>query len=232
MGCHSLLRGSSRLKPESSTLQADSLLSDPPGKPINSHKTPKSYSLFGHQTAESHCQVASPLRHLVLCRSEASVLCSCPYPAHLLPGAPASSSVNSTFTPRIPRLESWGRFLSTLCPTTHSSSPFLTRLHPASKPASHPTSETSPVGISTPTRLSQHLQAILPTGINTDLKHLFTNILLKNCISPCLNFNMWWLPGLVSHHSALTPRHTRPSFLFHFPPNCSSSGEFFFFPQM
>ena len=43
-------------------------------------------------------------------------------------------------------------------------------------------------------------------------------ILLKNCIIPCLNFNMWWLPGFVSHHSALTPRHTRPSLLFHFAP--------------
>jgi len=74
VGCILFSRGSSRLKPDSSTLQADSLLSDSPGKPINSHKTPKSYSLFGHQTAESHCQVAPPLRRLVLCRSEASVL--------------------------------------------------------------------------------------------------------------------------------------------------------------
>ena len=90
MGCILFSRGSSRLKPDSSTLQADSLLSDPPGKPINSHKTPKSYSLFGHQTAESHCQVAAPLRRLVLCRSEASVLCLCPHPIHLLPGALAA----------------------------------------------------------------------------------------------------------------------------------------------
>ena len=51
-----------------------------------------------------------------------------------------------------------------------------------------------------------------------------------------LPFKMWWLPGLISHHSALTlqiyqtfiPWQTC-QVLFHFSPNYFSSGEVIFF---
>ena len=169
MGCILFSRGSSRLKPDSSTLQADSLLSDSPGKPINSHKTPKSYSLFGHQTAESHCQVAPPLRRLVLCRSEASVLRFRPPPHPPPPWSPGLFLRQQHLHPPVTQAGNQGE--TSLHILSHHP-PVVPHLSLASSPLLTQLIQSPPLGVSTPSGLSQRLQAILPTGINTDLKNL------------------------------------------------------------
>lgn len=127
-------------------MQADSRLIHQ-GSPLTHTRHP-SHPLFGHQTAESHCQVAPPLRPLVLRRSEPLFSASAP--------TPSTSSLEPWPLPRstAPYSPSYSGWIpweaSTLCPTTPSGSSSLTRPPPRLQPTSHPTYlESPPAGVPT-----------------------------------------------------------------------------------
>ena len=68
MGCHALLQGSSHpgIEPNSPTLQMDSLLSEPPGKPKN---TGVIMYVFVHTLFQIlfHCRLLQAIKYSSLC---------------------------------------------------------------------------------------------------------------------------------------------------------------------